>query len=61
MLQETVTLARVGPEARQRLVDVAVQYQRASHRGSEQRGRLLEEQRQVVLDAAVAMPAPRSL
>jgi hypothetical protein len=52
VLQETVALARVGPEARQRRVDLAVQHQRgAGAEVVEQRGGLLEEERQVVLDA----------
>ena len=52
VLQEAVPLARVGPELAQRHVDLAVQHHRG--RGAEvveQGRRLVEEERQVVLDA----------
>jgi hypothetical protein len=56
VLQEPVALARVGPEALQRLIDLAVQHQRRSLFRArlqvlEDRRRLVEEQRQVVLDS----------
>ncbi len=52
-LEEAVAFARVGPEALQRVVDGAVQHQRGRGRQVvEQRRGLVEEQRQVVLDAA---------
>ena len=52
VLQEAVALARVGPEVLQRVVDLAVQHQRGIvAEVVEDRRRLLEEQRQVVLDA----------
>jgi hypothetical protein len=52
VLQETMPLARVGPEALQRLVDLAVQRQHGVVADVvEDRRRAIEEQRQVVLDA----------
>jgi hypothetical protein len=52
VLQKAVALARVGPEALQRLVQLAVQHQRGIlAQVVEDGGRLFEEQRQVVLDA----------
>ncbi len=52
VLQEAMPLAGVGPEAVQCLVDLAVQHQRGGRAEViEQRGRALEEQRQVILDA----------
>ncbi len=52
VLQEAVALARVGPEALQRRVDLAVQHQRRrAAEVVEDRRRGVEEERQVVLDA----------
>ncbi len=53
VLQEAVALARVGPEALQGLVDLTVQHEcRAAAEVVEDRCGVLEEERQVVLDAA---------
>ena len=53
VLQEPVALAGVGPEVLEGGVHLAVQNQRGvGTQVVEQRGRLVEEQRQVVLDAA---------
>jgi hypothetical protein len=57
VLQEAVALARVGPEALERFVDLAVQHQlRLLAQVLEDGGRLVEEQRQVVLDAGGGDP-----
>ena len=56
-LQEAMALARVGPELPQRLVDLAVQRERrALAEVVEDRRGAVEEQRQVVLDAAARQP-----